>query len=159
MTSKASSPPANPPTSRAPRAVQIPAVLAGTIGLAAMVWATDGIATGAGRTYSYLVPSARHAFPQWMRGPLADISSQLGAHRFVVLLAIMSVAYVVVLVVAPQLPARLGLAVIALLVAMLAVAPPLLSTDVFNYVAYAGLGVDGVNPYAYGTVEFVHDPS
>ncbi|HEX4720569.1 MAG TPA: polyprenol phosphomannose-dependent alpha 1,6 mannosyltransferase MptB [Thermoleophilaceae bacterium] len=124
-----------------------------------MVWATDRIATGAGRIYSYLVPSARHAFPQWMRGPLADISSQLGAHRFVVLLAVMSVAYVVVLVVAPQLPARLVLAVIALLVAMLAVAPPLLSTDVFNYVAYARMGTHGINPYAHGTVDFRFDAS
>src|SRR4051794_32434982 len=139
--------------------VRVPPVLAGAAALAAMIWATDRIATGSGRTYSYLVPAARHGFPQWMRGPLAGVSSQLAVHRFVLLLAAMSVAYVVVLVVAPQLPARLVLAVIALLVVMLAVAPPLLSTDVFNYVAYARMGVHGVNPYAHGTVDFIHDPS
>jgi alpha-1,6-mannosyltransferase len=139
--------------------VRVPAVLAGAAALAAMIWASDRIATGSGRTYSYLVPAARHGFPQWMRGPLADVSSQLAIHRFVVLLAVMSVAYVVVLVVAPQLPVRLVLAVITLLVVMLALAPPLLSTDVFNYVAYARMGVHGVNPYAHGTVDFVHDPS
>src|SRR3954452_19743590 len=158
MAPKAASASATSPT-RPRRAVQIPAVLAGTIALATMVWATDRIATGAGTTYSYLVPSARHHFPQWMRGPLADISSQLSVHRFVVLLVVLSVAYVVVLVVAPQLPARLVLAVIALLVAMLAVAPPLLSTDVFNYVAYARMGTHGINPYAHGTVDFRFDPS
>lgn len=141
------------------RAIQVPAVIAGAAALAAMIWATDRIATGAGRTYSYLVPSARHGFPGWMRGPLAGVSSQLSVHRFVVLLAVMSVAYVVVLLVAPQLPARLVLAVVGLLVAMLAVAPPLLSTDVFNYVAYARMGAHGINPYAHGTVDFRHDPS
>jgi alpha-1,6-mannosyltransferase len=139
--------------------VHVPAVLAGTAALAATIWATDRIATGAGRTYSYLVPSGRHGFPQWMRGPLAGVSSQLSVHRFVLVLGVMSVAYVVVLVVAPHLPGRLVLAVMALLVAMLAVAPPLLSTDVFNYVAYARMGVHGINPYAHGTVDFRHDPS
>jgi hypothetical protein len=158
MVPKAASASAGPAT-RPPRAIQIPAILAGTLALAAMVWATDRIATGAGRIYSYLVPSGRHDFPQWMRGPLADVSSHLGAHRFVALLVVMSVAYVVALVVAPQLPARLVLAVIALLVAMLAVAPPLLSTDVFNYVAYARMGVQGLNPYAHGTIDFVLDAS
>src|SRR3954468_1460085 len=138
---------------------RVPAVFAGAAALAAMICATDRIATGSGGTYSYLVPAARHGFPQWMRGPLAGVSSQLVVHRFVLLLAAMSVAYVVVLVVAPQLPARLVLAVIALLVVMLAVAPPLLSTDVFNYVAYARMAVHGVNPYAHGTVDFIHDPS
>jgi hypothetical protein len=137
----------------------VSAILGGALALAAMIWATDRIATGSGKVYSYLVPSARHGYPSWMRGPLADISSQLAVHRFVVLLAVMSIAYVVVLVVAPQLPARIVLAVIALLVVMLAVAPPLLSTDVFDYVAYARMGTHGVNPYAHGTVDFVYDPS
>jgi hypothetical protein len=146
------------PTSRR-RAIQVPAVIAGAAGLAATTWATDRIATGAGRTYSYLVPSARHGFPGWMRGPLAGVSSQLSVHRFVVLLVVMSVAYVVVLVVAAQLPARLVLPVVVLLVAMLALAPPLLSTDVFNYVAYARMGTHGINPYAHGTGDFRYDPS
>ncbi|MFL5849388.1 MAG: polyprenol phosphomannose-dependent alpha 1,6 mannosyltransferase MptB [Solirubrobacteraceae bacterium] len=157
MASKA---PAVPQSSaRLRQVVHVPSVLAGTAGLVAAVWATDRIATGSGRTYSYLVPSARPGFPQWMRGPLAGVSSQLSVHGFVVLLAVMSVAYIVVLVVAPHLPGRLVLAVVALLVAMLAVAPPLLSTDVFNYVAYARMGVHGINPYAHGTVDFRHDPS
>jgi alpha-1,6-mannosyltransferase len=158
MASKASSRPAIPPA-RVRRAAQVPAVLSGAVALAAMVWATDRIATGSGKTYSYLVPSGRLGYPQWMRGPLADISSQLNVHRFVLLLAVMSAAYVVALVVAPQLPARLVLPVVVLLVAMLAVAPPLLSTDVFNYVAYARMGAHGINPYAHGTVDFRHDPS
>jgi Glycosyltransferase family 87 len=147
------------PASRLRRGVHVPAVFAGAVALAGMIWATDRIATGSGKTYSYLVPSARHGFPGWMRGPLAGVSSQLSVHRFVLLLAVMSAGYVVVRVVAPQLPARLVLAVVALLVAMLAVAPPLLSTDVFNYVAYARMGAHGVNPYAHGTVDFRHDPS
>jgi glycosyl transferase family 87 len=158
MASKSSSPPRLAST-RLRGAIHFPAVLAGTAALAATIWATDRIATGAGRTYSYLVPSARHGFPQWMRGPLAGVSAQLSVHRFVFLLAVMSIAYVVVLVVAPHLPGGLVLAVIALLVAMLAVAPPLLSTDVFNYVAYARMGVHGINPYAHATVDFRQDPS
>lgn len=133
--------------------------LAGTVALAAMVVATDRIATGAGHTYSYLVPSARHGFPGWMRGPLAGVSSQLSVHEFVWLLVVMSAAYVALVLAAPLLPARLALAVVAVLVAMLALAPPLLSTDVFNYVAYARMGVRGINPYAHGTIAFVSDPS
>jgi Glycosyltransferase family 87 len=134
------------------------AILAGTAALAASGWAVDRIARGQGETYSYLVPSARHGFPDWMRGPLAGVSSALPVREFVVLLAVMCAAYVVALVVAPHLPTRLVLAVVALLVAMLAVAPPLLSTDVFNYVAYARMFVHGINPYAHGTVAFRYDP-
>jgi hypothetical protein len=141
------------------RGARMAAVVAGTLALAAITWATDRIATGSGRTYSYLVPSARHGFPAWMRGPLAGVSSQLPVHQFVLLLAVMSTAYVVVLVAAPWLPARLVLALVGVLVAMLALAPPLLSTDIFNYVAYARMGLHGLNPYAHGTVDFRADPS
>jgi hypothetical protein len=127
--------------------------------LAVTVGATARIATGFGRTYSYLVPSARHGFPDWMRGPLAGLAAPLSRHGFVILLAVTSVAFVVALAVAPRLPVWLAATAITLVVTICALAPPLLSTDVFNYVAYARMGVRGINPYAHGTIAFRGDPS
>jgi hypothetical protein len=135
------------------------AVVMGGMALAVMIAATARIATGFGRTYSYLVPSAGHGFPDWMRGPLAGLGSPLSRHGFVILLAATSVAFVVALAVAPRLPVWLAATAIAVLVTICALAPPLLSTDVFNYVAYARMGVRGINPYAHGTIAFRGDPS
>jgi alpha-1,6-mannosyltransferase len=124
-----------------------------------MVTVSVEIATSTGDVLSYVVPAGRRGFPHWMRGPLVSSGPALPLARFVTLVVAMSVAFLVVLAVAPRLPAWMPLSVVALLVAIFAAGPPLLSTDVFNYVAYARMGLHGINPYAHGTVAFQHDPS
>jgi alpha-1,6-mannosyltransferase len=70
--------------------------------------------------------------------------------EFVVLCIALSAAYLVVVALARSVSVRAGLATIAALHLLMALAPPLLSSDVFNYLGYARLEViHDLNPYVY----------
>jgi alpha-1,6-mannosyltransferase len=69
-------------------------------------------------------------------------------------------AYLGVLVAAPVLGRRLAWGAIAVAVTAFAVAPVLLSHDVYSYVDYARLGVvHGLDPYVYPPLAAPHDPA
>jgi len=69
-------------------------------------------------------------------------------------------AYLGVLLVAPMLGRRLVWGLIVLLVAAFALAPVLLSHDVYSYVDYARLGVvHGLDPYVQPPLAAPHDPA
>src|SRR5207244_657154 len=81
------------------------------------------------------------------------------AARFILLFAAMWAAYVAVLVCADAVRLRVAVATIVGLHIVFALAPPLLSTDVFNYIDYARLGVvHHLNPYVHGPIAARHDP-
>jgi glycosyl transferase family 87 len=72
----------------------------------------------------------------------------LGGPAYLVLLGVAFLAYLVVLRGVGALPARLVWGAIAALVLLFALAPPLLSQDVFSYISYARLdAAHGLNPY------------
>ena len=72
----------------------------------------------------------------------------------------MLAAYVVVLLCARALPARLLWGSMIAMVGVFALAPPLLSLDVFSYVSYARLEVQhGLNPYDYPPAAVPTDPA
>jgi len=67
--------------------------------------------------------------------------------------------YLAVLAVADSISARAAVAAIGVLHAVFALAPPLLSTDVFGYLAAARVGViEGLSPYSAGAGALAGDP-
>ncbi len=66
--------------------------------------------------------------------------------------------YVVVLVRAGDIPKRAAIWTVAGLHVLFFLAPPLLSQDVFSYIAYARLGVEhGLSPYTHAPIDIPHD--
>lgn len=131
----------------------------GAAGIAAILAISWRVATAAAVSATYLVPSGRRTgYPGWMRGPLAGDGSLLRVHGFIWLMAAMVVAWVVTLACARSLPTWLIAATAVVATAIFTVAPPLLSTDVFNYIAYGQMGTHGINPYLHGPVTLIGQP-
>ncbi|MCW3066097.1 MAG: hypothetical protein JWN32_3269 [Solirubrobacterales bacterium] len=131
--------------------------LVGTAGLAGMLGLTVVIATGMVAT-PQLVQAGHNTLPGWILGPLpAGIS--LGGGLFIELLAAMLGCWFIVLIAARRLPWRLALAGIVGMNVVAMLAPPMLSTDVFNYIDYGRLGVvHGLDPYLHGAIAARSDP-
>jgi hypothetical protein len=134
-------------------------IAAGLGALGVIIGASVVVAVAAAAHAEYLVPSGRRVgYPAWMRGLFASSDAPLSLNHFMLLMAVMAVAWVVVLLCARTLPAWSipAAAVVATLIFTLA--PPLLSTDVFNYIAYGRLAQHGINPYVHGAGAMKHDP-
>lgn len=98
--------------------------------------------------------------PGSIRGPLQVLDLPISGTDFVVLFALLSACYLVVVALARSVSVRAGLGTIAALHLMLALAPPLLSSDVFNYLSYARLEVvHDVNPYLFAPAVEPQDPT
>jgi Glycosyltransferase family 87 len=98
-----------------------------------------------------LLPESVRPIPHWLAGPFGSASLDIGAVGTTAVLAFMFVAYVVAVRGADELSGRTVLTAIAALYALLLLAPPLLSTDLFSYQAYARMGdLYGANPYLQG---------
>ena len=125
-----------------------------------MVLAALALAAGAAAEPSFLVPSSRAGFPDWLRGPLAGVLDvRPGADTFSLLLLSLCGCYLLAVACAEAVGPRLALAVLAALHAVFLLAPPLLTTDVFGYLAYAELGADrGLNPYENGANPLAGEP-
>lgn len=107
-----------------------------------------------------IVPAAgRGRDPGWLLGPFGegfgiDDGSVIWLERG------MLAAYGVVVLCARALPTRVLWGGIAAVVGVFALAPPLLSLDVFSYVSYARLeAVHGLNPYDYPPAAVPSDPA
>jgi alpha-1,6-mannosyltransferase len=106
------------------------------------------------------VPSGRHGMPSWMGGVFAGHTPAFTFDDLSRLVIVISVLYVLVLLCSRWIPAWVACAGAALLVAVFTLAPPLFSTDIFNYVAYARMGaIYHVNPYLHGAAAIAGDPS
>ena len=118
------------------------------LGLVA-VGATIAVGAAAGPS-PVVTPSSRAGFPAWFAGPLAALApGALGKTAFWLLVFAMSALYLVMLALLDRLGARAVLGTIVVLHAIFALAPPLLSTDAFGYLAGARAFVlAGASPYA-----------
>jgi hypothetical protein len=102
--------------------------------------------------------------PGWLLGPLRPfgLSGASGSSAGPWLYAGMWVAlvlYVIVLMRAGDIPRRAAVWTIAGLHVLFLLAPPLLSQDVFSYIAYARLGVEhGLSPYTHSPIDIPGDP-
>lgn len=131
----------------------------GGAGLALLLAGLAVLATeaAAGPSPAVRVPAGR--FTGWVAGPLAGLADAPPSR--VVLAAALALAvagYALVLAAARDLPVRwiVGGVLAAHLVALLA--PPLFTSDVFSYIAYARMEGAHLDPYAAAPVVLGHDP-
>jgi Glycosyltransferase family 87 len=106
-----------------------------------------------------LVPGAAYGAPGWILGPYGD-GLGLGGGAYLTALVVAFVGYLGVVATAAALGRRVVWGAIVALVGAFALAPPLLSLDVFSYIAYARLGAEhGLNPYDAVPAALPHDPA
>src|SRR3954453_7241592 len=91
-----------------------------------------------------------HQLPAELRGPLHLLDLSLSGTEFGVIFILMGLCYLGVLALADSVRLRVGIGAIVAMHLIFVTAPPLLSSDVFNYVGYARLQpVHGLNPYVH----------
>jgi hypothetical protein len=130
----------------------------GLLGVAGLILTTLLVAVGAARTGA-LLPESVRPLPSWLAGPFGSSGIGLGSGGVVVVLAAMFVSYAVAVRASARLSARTVLMGIAAIHALVLLAPPLLSTDVFSYQFYGRMGnLYGANPYLAGPHALALDP-
>lgn len=140
-------------TRTAARGWQGPVALAGLLVLGCL------IAIAAAHTTPLLPESVRPAQPVGLAGKFDRLGLNIHAGGAMAALMLMVGSYVVVILCARQLSGRMVLGAIAALYAVILLAPPLISTDIFSYQAYSRMGaVYGVNPYLNGPHGIALDP-
>jgi hypothetical protein len=106
-----------------------------------------------------LLPESIRPVPSSLSGAFAETGLNLHAGGAIAALSLMFVSYAVVVGASPRLSARAVLITVAALHAAVLLAPPLISTDVFSYQAYARMGsLYAYNPYLNGPHAIALDP-
>ena len=109
------------------------------------------ISISAANTQTLLPLSIRLAVPPTLAGAFGNAGLNLHSGGAIAVLILMTACYTIVAVLAGELSTRTVLMAIAALNAVVLLAPPLVSTDVFSYQAYARMGsLFGTNPYLSG---------
>lgn len=117
--------------------------------------ATSLLICGSATRSELLLPSSLRPLPDWLAGPLDGIGASLGLAALIVVFLVLFASYAVAARTAHRLSPRVLLGAILALHAMVLFAPPLFSSDVFSYAAYARIGtVFGGNPYLHGPGAF-----
>jgi hypothetical protein len=108
---------------------------------------------------SRLVGATAGGSPGWLLGPLRVFGvSGLSGPVFYTGLWLALVLYVLVLARSGDIPRRAAAWTVVGLHVLFLLAPPLLSQDVFSYIAYARLGVEhGLSPYTHSPVDIPRD--
>jgi len=131
----------------------------GWCGLAGLLSTGLVIAISAGRT-SWLLPTSARPVPGSLAGVFGHSGIDLELGGLIAVLVLMFVSYVAAIQGVEQLSPRAVLIAVAGLNAVVLLAPPLLSTDVFSYVAYGRIGaLYGANPYLHGPNAIALDPA
>jgi alpha-1,6-mannosyltransferase len=106
-----------------------------------------------------ILPESIRPVPASLAGAFGEAGLNLHAGGLVVVLTLMLISYAVVATCAGELSGRTVLMVIAALHAVVLLAPPLVSTDIFSYQAYARMGsLFGTSPYLNGPHAIALDP-
>jgi Glycosyltransferase family 87 len=130
----------------------------GLLGLALVVSSGLIMSISAAGT-DQLLPESVRPVPGWLAGPFGSTGIDLGILGVVAVMAAMFAGYALAVRDAHRLSPRAVLITIAALHALVLLAPPLLSTDVFSYQAYARMwSVYGANPYLHGPHVIALDP-
>jgi Glycosyltransferase family 87 len=136
----------------------VPRARAGQLGLLGLLASALVITVAAPQTDA-LLPESVRPIPSWLAGPFGGSGFGLGAAPLIGLLALMFASYALAARSSDRLSARTVLMAIAAFHALVLLAPPLLSTDVFSYQAYARMGaLYGANPYLQGPHAIALDP-
>jgi hypothetical protein len=135
------------------------ALIANTM-LGGMVAAGFLMAAGAAARHFGPTLHIHHGLPTSLRGPFHGLDLSLSGTEFGIVFIALGVCYLGVLAFADSIRVRVGLGAIVLLHLIFVIAPPLLSSDIFNYVGYARLdAVHGLNPYVHPLSAAPIDPS
>jgi hypothetical protein len=120
------------------------------------------------RTKFVAASTLTESYPIWVRGPLkapvSSILSSLGLAgltpvRYTLLFGGMAVCYLAVLFLADKVSLRWALITVGACQVLVFLGPPMLSPDVYGYIAYARLDVvHGFAPYLWGPGSFPADP-
>jgi hypothetical protein len=125
--------------------------LLGLIGWAALLGVLGSvflICAGAAGAPNTFVPARSGGWPGWLAGPLSGLGMRLTDTRFQVFTIALCASFALLLVAARSLPLRAIAATIVLAHVILLLGPPLLSQDVFGYLAFARMGaLHGLDPY------------
>jgi hypothetical protein len=127
-----------------------PAARLGLIGLAGLLLTSLLVCLSATRS-ELLLPTSLRPLPESLAGPLAGAGLELGVFALIAAFVTMFVSYAVATRAAEHLRPRTVLIAILALHAIVLLAPPLFSSDVFSYTAYSRMGaVYDANPYLHG---------
>jgi Glycosyltransferase family 87 len=106
-----------------------------------------------------LLPESVRPVPKSLAGAFGGASIDLRSYGVIAVLVAMFACYALAVRAADRLPARMVLMTIAGLYALVLLAPPLVSTDIFSYGAYGRMGtLYGANPYLHGPLTIQLDP-
>jgi alpha-1,6-mannosyltransferase len=106
-----------------------------------------------------LLPETVRPVPGWLAGPFGGAAVDLRSYGVIAVLVAMFACYALAVHAADRLSSRAVLMTIAGLYALVLLAPPLVSTDVFSYGAYGRMGtLYGANPYLHGPLTIGLDP-
>ena len=149
-----------------PAAPSIPRVQAGPRAVAAHVFLGGMIVSGflmaAGAAAKHYGPTLHihHGLPGSIQGPLHWLSLSFSGTAIAVVFIVLSLCYLGVLVFSDSIRARVGIGAVVALNLIFLIAPPLLSSDIFNYIGYARLdAVHHLNPYVHPLAAAPTDPS
>lgn len=146
-------------------AVRLPAqprvrLQAGPAALAVLVAGGAAVALGAAGTRYLVLAGAGPHLPAWVMGPLRGVGWHVLPPLLCALVAAMIASYLGVLRWSDAIPARWGIGAIVLLHVLFLLAPPLLSSDVFNYLDAGRLdALHGLNPYLAAPLMRPGDPA
>lgn len=115
----------------------------------------------AGTRTGALVPATINEWPPTspMAGPLEYIGFRLSVGEVVAALLLTVAAYVVAIRYAEHVPTRITIGAVAAFTFIVLIGPPLFSTDVFSYQAYAKMfAVYHITPYIHGPLQIQLDP-
>jgi alpha-1,6-mannosyltransferase len=130
----------------------------GRLGLAGLLLTALLISLSAAHT-EVLLPASLRPVPGWLAGAFGHVGLDIGLPGLILALSFMFLSYALAMGATRQLSVRAVLASIAALNVLALVAPPLLSSDLFSYIAYGRLGaMYGINPYFHGPNLISFDP-
>ncbi|HZE06185.1 MAG TPA: polyprenol phosphomannose-dependent alpha 1,6 mannosyltransferase MptB, partial [Solirubrobacteraceae bacterium] len=122
----------------------------GRLGLAGLLITGLLISLSAAHT-AFLLPTSLRPVPRWLAGAFGSVGLDIGLPGLIIALTLMFLSYALAVGAPRQLSRRTVLISIAALNGLVLLAPPLFSSDLFSYIAYARLGaLYGINPYLHG---------
>lgn len=138
----------------------------GHVALLGLLAGVAAIVVFAAAAPSLLVSRGGVPFPAWLSGPLHGPFGRITEDRQTLefglsaVLVAMAVAYAAALLWSRALSMRAVVVFVAVVHAILLLSPPLESSDLFTYLAYARLGVlHHLNPYTHAIAREPHDPA
>jgi hypothetical protein len=142
----------------AERAVPTPTSRRGMIAIAGVLVTGCVLSIAAAHTGS-LLPETVRFVPPSLAGAFNGLGLNLHVGGAIAALSLMFVSYAIIVADSTQLSGRVVLIAVAILHVFVLLGPPLVSTDVFSYQAYARMGaVYSFNPYLHGPYAIFHDP-